>query len=247
MNIYQQTFTVGSLDTDCHGRLKPAALLRYLQEVAGAHFSLLEDPNATIAQKGLFWAVSRHRVVIHRLPQTEETITVQTWPMPTTKVAYPRAMAMYAADGTLLAQAVSLWVLMDRESRAMVLPGKSGVEVSGILRGTEPEPPKSFLPKELTQHCQRTVTHALLDSNGHMNNARYLEWMETLLPSTFYGEHPVKEFTICYHAEALEGQNIALYWGLSDEGILQVDAHREKTNDREKPQRVFTAQVQFSV
>ena len=63
--IYQQNFTVDSLDADCYGHLKPAALLRYLQEVAGAHFSLLEDPNATITQKGLCWAVSRHRAVIH--------------------------------------------------------------------------------------------------------------------------------------------------------------------------------------
>ena len=154
---------------------------------------------------------------------------------------------MYAADGTLLAQTVSLWVLMDRNSRAMILPGKSGVAVPGILRGTEPEPPKSFLPKELTQHCQHTVTQALLDSNGHMNNSRYLDWVVSLLPDSFYSEHPVKEFTICYHSEALKGQHIQLDWGLSDAGILQVDAHRRKTNDCEKPERVFTAQVQFSM
>ena len=245
--IYQQTFTVDSRAVNSQGQLNPATLLRYLQTVAGEHFNLLEDPNATIAQKGLFWAVSRHRVLIHRMPRAGDTVTIQTWPMPTTKVAYPRAMAMYAADGTLLAQAVSLWVLMDRESRAMVLPGKSGVEVSGILLGTELEPPKSFLPKDLTEHCNRMVTQDLLDSNGHMNNTRYLDWVISLLPDAFYNEHSVKEFTICYHSEALEGQQIQLNWGLSKAGVLQVDAHRIKTSDREKPQRVFTAQVQSFV
>ncbi len=244
--IYRQNFTVDDLAVDCFGRLKPAMLLYYLQEVAGSHFSLLEDKNTPLSRKGLFWAVSRHRVEITRLPRLGETVTVETWPMPTTRVAYPRAMAMYDAQGQLLAQAVSLWVLMDRDTRAMVLPGKSGVTVNGITRGTELEMPKSFLPKELTHTADRAVTYSLLDGNGHMNNTRYLDWVEDLLPSAYHSAHPVAAFTVCYHAEAQEGQQICLHWGLSEEGILQVDAHRQRTDIHEKTERVFTAQVSFS-
>ena len=244
MEIYRQNFTPTAQAVDCHGRLKPSTLLAYLQEVASNHFELIGN---SLDSKGLFWAVSRHRVIIQRMPTMGETVTVETWPMPTSRVAYPRAMAMYDAQGNLLAQAVSLWILMDKESRAMVLPGKSGVIVEGIVQGTEPELPRSFSPKDLTQNHARTVTYSELDVNGHMNNTRYLDWVADLLPSQYHSAHPAAEFTVCYHAEAREGQEISLEWGLSEDGILQVDAHRQRTDVPEKTERVFTAQIVYSV
>ena len=244
--IYRQNFLVDDLAVDCFGYLKPSMLLYYLQEVAGSHFSLLEDKHDPIAAKNLFWAVSRHRVQISRLPRLGQTVTVETWPMPTTRVAYPRAMAMYDSDGNVLARSISLWVLMDTQSRTMVLPGKSGVLVNGTQRGNELEVPKSLIPRELSGQCSRTVTYSLLDVNGHMNNTRYMDWVDDLLPAAFHADHRAAEFTICYLSEAREGQQIRLNWGLSEDGVLQVDAHRQQADICEKPERVFTAQVLFS-
>lgn len=243
--VYQQKFTLDDLAVDCFGRLKASMLLYYMQEVAGGHFHLLEDQTDPIADKHLFWAVTRHRVKVNRLPRLGETVTVETWPMPTTRVAYPRAMAMYDGEGNVLAQSVSLWVLMDMESRTMVLPGKSGVLVNGTQRGTELEAPKSLMLKELPHVSSRNVTYSLLDINGHMNNTRYLDWVNDLLPGAFHAGHSPVEFTICYLSEAREGQQVQLHWGVSQEGILQVDAHRETTDVHGKPTRVFTAQVLF--
>ena len=243
--IYKEEFLVDDLAVDCFGQLKPAMLPYYFQEVAGSHFALLEDPAAPIAEKHLFWAVSRYSFQIHTLPRLGQRITVETWPMPTTRVAYPRAMMIYNEEGQLLVKAISLWVLMDQQSRAMVLPGKSGVIVDGLLRGTEPEVPKNLLPKEHPHTATRQVTYSLLDRNGHMNNTRYLDWVCDLLPSRFHGQHTPAEITLCYLSEALESQEIRLHWELTEDGLLQVDARRASTDVHQKEGRVFTAQVLF--
>ena len=243
--IFTKNYTVRDCDVDCFGRLKPSVLLYFAQDVAGSHCDLLSLNYDELAQKRLFWAVIRHRVQISRWPQRGETVTVETWPMPTTRVAYPRAFAMYDSEGNLLAQAISLWVLMDMNTRAMVLPGKSGVVVNGTLRGCELDVPKSILPKELPESQYRTVTYSLLDINGHMNNTRYLDWLDDLLSAEYHASHTLQEFTICYLSEAREGQNICLHHSLS-ENILQVDARRERTDVDGKVDRVFSAQVQFS-
>jgi acyl-ACP thioesterase len=78
MQIYTQNFLVDELAVDTFGRLKQSMLLYYLQEVAGKHFALLEDPNDPIAGKNFFWAVSRHRFEILSLPRLGDTITVET-------------------------------------------------------------------------------------------------------------------------------------------------------------------------
>ena len=242
---YSQTFTLTDLDVDCFCKLKLSSLLFYAQEVAGKHSALLGADYDTLAQKKLFWAVTRHKVQITRLPSLGETIIVETWPMPTTRVAFPRAMAAYDSQGNELFRSISIWVLMDLENRSMILPGNSGVNVGGLLTGNELSVPHSILPKSLCNSTQRTVTYSCLDRNGHMNNTRYLDWVADLLPSSFHREHTPRELLICYASEALEAQVLNLDWELTEDGILQVDAHRERTDVSQGTERVFSAQVLY--
>ncbi len=243
--IYQLKFPITDLVVDCFGRLKLSSLLYFAQEAAGQHSELLGSGYETLARQKLFWAVTRHKVQISRLPRRGETITLETWPMPTTKVAYPRSVLAYDAEGKELFRAISLWVLMDAENRTMVLPGRSGVEVMGTLRGTELASPHSLVPRALTRSTERTVTYSYLDRNGHMNNTRYLDWVSDLLPSAFHRQHEAREFTVCYASEAMEGQVIRLDWELSEEGCLQVDGHRTQTDEAGKQTRTFAVQVVY--
>ena len=204
--IYRQTFTINDSAVDRYGRLKPSMILFYAQEVAGQHCNQLSVDYDTLAQKRMFWAVIRHKVQVTRLPQRNETITVETWPMPTTRSAFPRSVVAYDENGNECFRSISLWVLMDLDTRNMILPGKSGISVSGTLRGTELTTPASLHPAILENASSRKVCFTDLDRNGHMNNTRYLDWIADLLPSAFHEAHPVREFTVCYLSEAIETQ-----------------------------------------
>ncbi len=243
--IYSQQFYISEATVDCFGRLKPSMLLYFAQEAAGRHFDLLRVDHDTMEANRLFWAIIRNRVQITRLPRIGETITLETWPMPTTRTAYPRSMIAYDEQRNELFRSISLWVLMNQDSRAMVLPGKSGVNVNGMLWGSELAVPGSILPRLLENTVKRTVFYSQLDRNGHMNNTRYLDWVDDLLPSAFHANHTVREFTICYLNEAREGQQIDLTWQIFDDNCLQVDAHRTRTDDPAKFDRVFSIQMLF--
>lgn len=243
--IYTQKFEISENHVDRFGRVKPSMLLYFVQEAAGQHCSLLAVDHDTLSHKHLFWAVTRNRVQVTRLPRLHETITVETWPMPTTKVAYPRSVVAYDEDGNELFRSISLWVLMDQESRGMILPGKSGVIVNGTLRGSELAAPGSLAPKGLDQHTSRTVGFTELDVNGHVNNTRYLDWVADLLPSAFHQAHPAREFTVCYLSEVMEGQQLDLVWQLQDGPVIQVDALRRSGENTEQKERVFSAQMIF--
>lgn len=243
--IFRQNYTVTGSHVDRYGRLKPSALLFFAQEAAGSHCTQLALDWETLAARNLFWAVIRHRVQVLRLPRAGESITVETWPMPTTRSAFPRATVAYDAQGNEVFRAVSLWVLMDKTSRAMVLPGKSGVDLTGTLRGCELATPGSIVPKPMDNTAVRRVGYTELDRNGHMNNTRYMDWIDDLLPSAFHAQHPVKEFTLCYLSEVTEDQEISLDWLLTKDGDLQVNGHRKKTNVPDSRERVFAAQVSF--
>ena len=74
-----------------------------------------------------------------------------------------------------------------------------------------------------------------------MNNTRYFDWMDDLLPSEFHEAHPFREFTICYHTEALEGDTLNLQWDILGGDTMQVDATRKNPDGSES--RVFSART----
>ena len=240
---YSQNYTISDIHVDCFGRLKPSMILMMAQEVAGAHFTRLAMDYQSLEKRGMFWAVSRHKVQITRLPTLGETIRVETWPMPATRVAYPRSVVAYDDKGDEVFRAITLWVLLDVHTRAMVLPGKSGVNVPGQLTGSELSVPMGLPARLLGSSASRRVCFTDLDRNGHMNNTRCLDWLADLLPSAFHGSHPVKEFTVCYFSEAREGDMLNLSWEITQEGSLLLEATRRS---EDKPQRSFAAKLQFA-
>ena len=240
--IYAQNFKITDNTVDRFGRLKPSMVLYFVQEVAGRHFDLISMDYDALAGKGMIWAIIRQKVQISRLPVRGETIRVETWPMPTTRVAYPRSVVAYDGDGNEVFRSISIWVLMDIRSRSMILPGKSGVSVVGTLRGNELTAPNALPAKNLLNHRSRSVGFTDLDRNGHMNNTKYMDWIDDLIPSAFHQEHDLKELTVCYMSEAREGQELSMQWGFLEDGALQVDAHRVTG---EKDDRIFSARLTF--
>lgn len=240
--IYVQNFTVEDAWVDRYGRMKPSAILYLAQEMGGRHSALMSLDYDSLARRNLFWAVTRHRVQVTRLPALGEKVRVETWPLPTTRAAFPRSVVAYDVQGNELFRCITLWVLMDLDTRKMIVPGKSGIMVVGTIRGNELPAPAGLIPKPLGTQSLRTVAFTDLDRNGHMNNTRCMDWIADLLPSRFHERHSVTDFTVCYLAEAREQQELRLNWNLADGCTLQVDA---STGEGEDAHRVFSAKLFF--
>lgn len=241
--IYRKRYDIDPTSVDRFGRLRTSVMLRYAQQVAGEHCSILSLDYDSLLAKGMFFAVVRNRLQVTRTPRVGETITLETWPMPTTRTAYPRSTVAYDEKGNEVFRSVTLWVLMDIRSRSMILPSKSGIDVEGTLRGNELASPRSLLPKTLEKTLRRKVCFTDLDRNGHMNNARYLDWIDDLLPSSFHKDRPAMDVTLCYMNEAREGHTLDVTWDFDSNGDLLVDIHRQKEGDGFD--RVFAAKLSY--
>ncbi len=239
--IYQRDFVIDDLVSDCFGKLRPSSVLYFVQEMAGSHVNAMAlDPAPE--EKGLLWVIIRHRVQISRLPCKGETIHLETWPMPTTRAAYPRSVVAYDEQGRELFRSISLWVLMDKQSRAMVLPSKSGILINGLVRGNELPSPHSLPPALSGASTRRRVCFTDLDSNIHMNNCRYLEWAADLLPASFHAAHALQDVTMCFLAEAREGDELEILWNLNADGLLHMDIQRL---EKDKKIHIFAADLHY--
>ena len=78
--IYVQNFTIDDVFVDRYGRMKPSMILYIAQEMSGRHMELMRLGYDNLISRQLFWAVTRHRVQVTRMPTRGETIRVETWP-----------------------------------------------------------------------------------------------------------------------------------------------------------------------
>ena len=198
---YRMTVTFTSEDTDPLGRVDGRAVLRRFQDAAGDHFDALDLGRDTAVTHGCFWAAVRTAVEIYRTPPVGRALTLETWPNRPSHGLFPRHYLLTDAGGGTLLRGVSVWVLMDLESRTLSRD-RDWVPPAGLSRPGELSVPRRLrFPESPAQTRLRTVTADEADVNGHLNNAEYLRWGEDLADAAFASARRLRRFEIEYKKE----------------------------------------------
>ena len=80
MLTYTQPYTVYRHDGDHHGNVKPAALLRYGQQIATIHAEAVGLNDALYAATHTAYVLAKQALRIDRTPRVDEVLTVVTQP-----------------------------------------------------------------------------------------------------------------------------------------------------------------------
>ena len=182
MRVYRQDFQILSSDVDISRRLRLSTLFTRLQEAAIAHTIDLGVPREKTLDKGLLWAVTQYRAVFHRLPQYDERVVLLTWPGRTMHLYFPRYFRLVDEKGSVLFEAVSLWVLIDRNTRGIVFPESHDIYIKETTTGNELPMPGRIRRQNTESASSFTVPYSYVDINGHMNNARYYDLAVDSMP-----------------------------------------------------------------
>ncbi|MBR0081885.1 MAG: hypothetical protein IJP98_03990 [Clostridia bacterium] len=176
MEVFSETFAIGSDQVDRTRTMRPGALLTRMQEAALSHARALGLDSDRTLNRNLLWVVTRYYLEIGRLPRYEEVVTLETYPGTVRRVLFPRYFRMKDANGNVLMRASSVWVLIDGERRTMISPKQYGLEVyDGAAFGDELPYNMPAQPIPPTRSEEFTVPYSYLDLNGHMNNTKYFD------------------------------------------------------------------------
>ena len=226
MDIYTKEYRILSCDVDPMRRLRLSRLFTMLQEAAIAHTEALGAGRAKTLDKGYLWVVTLQQAKIARLPVYDEKIRLLSAPGETMHSIFPRYYRIEDAQGNELVNASALWTLMNMNTRAMVFPHQAGVSVPGAKPGWKtffPAPPKLPTSGEETEF---TVPYSYTDINGHMNNTKYIDLAEDLMPSELRGARAV-EVSVEYTGEAKCGDRLLLSQS-AEEGRFLMSGKTEK-------------------
>ena len=228
--ILEQKIDILSSHTDMFNRLRSSVLARILQDAAIIHAESLGVGRNVGLEKNALWVVTRLAMDIQRLPNWGETVVLRTWPGETRHGLFPRYFEMTTDSGEELLKASTIWLLMHAADRRMLDPKTIGMEVSGMNReGQLPIPARRVpFPAEMTAETVRRVQYSETDVNGHMNNTRYLDWADDLLPVEFHKTHSLKKLWVEFRSEILCGQEAVLKSDLSENVLCMTGIAGDK-------------------
>jgi acyl-CoA thioester hydrolase len=115
LEAFEQTLTVDPADIDELGHVNNVIYLRWVQDVAVAHWKTAAPP---VDQARLLWVVLRHEIDYRQRAYTGEKIILRTWVGKAARLRFERhTEVLRAADRTLLAKALTVWCPIDAQTR----------------------------------------------------------------------------------------------------------------------------------
>ena len=164
------------------GRLCSSAYARLLEEAATAVSSEAGFPPEWYARDGTAWVIRRTTIDCDTPLSGGDDVTVATWVADFRRVRSRRDYEIHRASGSSPAvRASSDWVFVERSSgrpRRIPEPMTRAFAPEGSLHALPREPLPITEPPPDPFAIERRAGPADVDALGHVNNARYLDWIE---------------------------------------------------------------------
>ena len=190
-------------DVDHNGIARLSSLMRYIQSAAQTQLTLNGMSYDELKEMKRAFILSRIKMEFTEPVRAYEKLTAVTYPCDSRGYSFLRCYAL-EKNGITIGRAVSVWALIDTETRALV-------KVNDFELGLETHEPHSLaltrftMPGVLKEMGTYTVNYGDLDQNCHMNNTRYPDMYSNFLPLD--GKR-IKAISINYCNEAPRGERL---------------------------------------
>ena len=203
MSEFIKEVTVDPHDVDYNGVARASSIMRYIQSAAEAQLAEGGMSYEELRAKNRAFLLSRIRLEIDEPLHECRRLRAISYPSESRGYSFFRCYRV-ESDGVTVARAISVWALVDTETKALV-------RVNDFELGITPLPPIDMeigrirLPDALIDVGGYGVHYGDVDRNMHMNNTRYPDMYSNFLP--LRGKR-IKAITINYQKEAQIGDKL---------------------------------------
>lgn len=201
--------TIATYDVTRERDLRLSSQLKLQQEIGEVHLQAGGLPYLKLYdEEGMLWVLTRARSVRHRAPQIEERVQLKTWSRGIRGAQFFRCYQFQNGRGEALVSSISSFALVDSRTHTLLRPASLKDKIDFCCQPDTvidcPVPEKIKWPGGEVQIFERSIRYSDIDSNNHLNNAVYADFMGDFFPGNLW-EEEVEEFEINFLKEAVLG------------------------------------------
>ena len=212
---YTEKRIVSCYEANANHLLRPAAMLDIMQEAAGRDAANLGFGYDDMIAGNTAWVLSRIKLIFHNYPKWRDEVTLKTWHKGANRIFYLRDFQLEDSVGNVAVSTTTSWLIIDLASRRMVRNSTLAENFDNSAMGDAiaEQAEKVSLPKGSEPELVDThkVVWSDIDTNGHVNNVKYVVWALDSLDYDLVASKSVKELLVNYDCEVLPGQSVDLY------------------------------------
>ena len=232
---FSKDYTITCYEADANQFMRPTAMLDLMQEAANVNASTLGFGYDEMMNSNTAWVLSRIHVKFNNTPKWRDEVNLKTWHKGVSKLFYLRDFILSDKEGNPMVLATTSWLIIDMNTRRLVRNSDLALSDTA-MHAIETPADKVVVPVDIEPELVRKhpVTWSEVDTNGHVNNVKYVTWAIDAVKPEDIKEHPLKELLINYDAEVMPGDTVKIsrVRQESEEGVVYYITGRvdEKQN-----------------
>jgi acyl-ACP thioesterase len=211
--IWEESFSLDVSAVDPSDRMTLASVFEYFQEAASRHAEDLGCGREPLLNAGQAWVLSRMTVLMEKRPKQLQNLVIETWPRGWEHLFAMRDLAVRDENGGVWVRGRSAWLVLDMKRRRPI-PAKQVMSTLPLNEGKEALPGGAQGLKTLNglaKSAERRAAYSDIDYNGHVNNARYVQWVQDIADNDKLVAADTMRFDINYLSEVKRG-DIVEFW-----------------------------------
>lgn len=222
--MYKKQYQIRSSEIDINQVLSYPSIIKMMQETSMQHIIELKASFWDMVDQNTTWVLLKKEVKFMSHARLNDLVEVATYPSGFNRIFAYRDYHMYHhATGKKIAEASSLWTLIDLNTRKPQMINDS------VLKDHIPQEVDflsipDFKIKPLVAYSQEwktVVSFYDLDWNGHANNNYLSQLIMGTVDRAWHMEYDLKRFSIQYKSECFYKNELICYSDYTSETSMQ--------------------------
>lgn len=210
-NYFEKSFELRYFEMNKFGEASSTTLLTLLEETAADHCFSINHCLYKLEKENIGWVLISGFLEMERYPKYKENITIRTWLSKYSTVKGTRENIIYDEKGLIIGRGKGLWVFFDIERRRPIQILDDIKEKWSFCseESIEHNISKKIEPIDSVAIAKEFKVHRFdVDSNKHVNNIRYLQWVTESISDEVVDNYYMHSIDARFIAEAQLGDTI---------------------------------------
>lgn len=237
-NFYEKEYEIAYWNTNSRLESNITSILHFFSDIAIKQEESLGFSMGDMLESREAWVLFDYDINIIRYPKYRDKIRVRTFVETIRRFYGLRGFEIYSEDGELLVKCDSIWFLIDLEKRRL----KSADDKYYIAHKLDKGNLKNLRSKLHIDELDKidinkiyNIEHTHIDSNKHVNNVKYMEWVIDSMPLEIIENYKINRLKVKFEKEVQYGHNVLVQGELKkiDDNIVK-SIHIIKSDSGEK-------------
>jgi acyl-ACP thioesterase len=210
--IFVKEYEIRYKEVNDRQEATPVAILNFVEETAAAHCAYIGRNVYDLQKDGIGWVLYAGCFHMDKYPKYREKIKIETWLSEIKGFRGYREYRVLSADNnTLYGGFRGMWLYFDLNRRKPIRveeiynekwPLRNEIAINCDIIPSKELITDSDIDKSFT------VRRCDIDSNKHVNNVRYMQWLMESIPDSFYDKAQMQYIQGTFLNETILNRNV---------------------------------------